>query len=296
MTSATDPLTERREAVRYATDRGLSQRRSCTLVALNRATARYRPVGKQAAHDADLAQKIRAIQANLPRYGVRRVFVRLRKSGELVNHKRVQRVMHIYNLQIVRRRSKRTVRTGAHVPGRAEYPNHVWTVDFQEDALIDGRKVRLLNLLDEFTREWLAVVVGASASAKTVMGALTMLFRERGTPTFLRSDNGGEFIAGNLADLLAQEKVDARFIDPGSPWQNGFIESFHGKLRDELLNRETFLSVKEAQIRLDAHRTWYNQEREHSSLAYRSPAEFRQKWQQEQGQIQERNQTETLSD
>ena len=296
MTSAPDPLKERKEAVRYSTGRGLSQRRSCSLVALNRSTARYQSQGIQEANDADLAQKIRAIQAELPRYGVRRVFVRLCKSGETVNHKRVQRVMHVYNLQVLRRKSKKTIRTGAQVPTKAEYPNHVWTIDFQEDALIGGRKIRLLNLLDEFTREWLAVVVGASASAKTVMQALTSLFRERGTPTYLRSDNGGEFIAGDLAALLVEAQVAAKFIDPGSPWQNGFIESFHGRLRDELLNRETFLSVKEAQVRLEVHRLWYNQEREHSALAYLSPIEFRQQWERQQAQKLDAISPETSKD
>jgi putative transposase len=296
MNGAPHPLKERREAVRYATERGLSQRRSCSLVALNRSTARYRSHGEQAADDADFAQKIRKVQAQLPRYGVRRVFVRLRKAGETANHKRVQRVMSLYKLQVVRRRSKKTIRTGAPVPGKAEHPNHVWTLDFQEDALISGRKVRLLNVLDEFTREWLAVVVGATASAKTVLEALSALFLQRGTPTFLRSDNGGEFIAGSLAGLLAEANVDARFIDPGKPWQNGFIESFHGRLRDELLNRETFLSVKEAQVRLEAHRLWYNQDREHSSLAYLSPKEFREKWDRENVPEQENETTNTSTD
>lgn len=166
------------------------------------------------------------------------------------------------------------------MPQKAEHPNHVWAIDFQEDALIGGRKVRLLNILDEFTREWLAVVVGARASAQTVMDALTKLFQERGAPQFLRSDNGGEFVADRLADLLARSEVTAFFIKPGSPWQNGFIESFHSRLRDELLNREAFLSVKEAQIRLEAHRLWYNQERPHSALAYLAPKAFRRKWEQ----------------
>lgn len=271
-------MKERREAVLYASGRGLSQRRSCFLVALSRSTARYVAHGSD---DSALVDKIRTIQAQHPRYGVRRVFVQLRKKGETINHKRVQRVMSIYSLQIVRRRSRKTIRTGATVPERAEYPDHVWTIDFQEDALIDGRKVRLLNILDEFTREWLAIVVGGQASAKTVMAALARLFKERGKPLFLRSDNGGEFIAGDLANLLNQAKVSAKFIAPGSPWQNGFIESFHGRLRDELLNRETFLSVKDAQARLDRHRNWYNQERPHSSLGYLAPIEFHQKWERE---------------
>jgi putative transposase len=296
MNSAADPLKERRSAARYATERGLSQRRSCRLVALNRSTARYISQGSQVANDADLAQKIQAVQAALPRYGVRRVSVRLRKSGQSVNHKRVQRVMNIYKLQVVRTRRRKTIRTGAHVPGKAEYPNHVWTIDFQEDALINGRKVRLLNILDKFTREWLAVVVGTTGSAKTVMAALTRLFHERNAPAFLRSDNGGEFVAGNLAVLLTAANVAAKFIDPASPWQNGFIESFHGKLRDELLNREAFLSIREAQVRLEDHRNWYNQYREHSALTYLSPTEFRQKWQRQYDQAQETNQKKTLSD
>lgn len=280
MNSAPDPVRQKREAVAYATIRGLSQRRGCDLVALHRSTARYHAAQRTA--DTELVQKIMSIQAQQPRYGVRRVFVRLRSQGETINHKRVQRVMHLYNLQVVRRRPKKTIRTGASVPRRAEHPNHVWTIDFQEDALIGGRKMRILNILDEFTREWLVVVVGVSASAKTVMEALSERFQQRGAPTYLRSDNGGEFIAEGLARLLAQAQVTSHFIEPGSPWQNGFIESFHSRLRDELLNREAFLSVKEAQVRLEAHRLWYNAERPHSSLGYQSPDAFRRRWEREE--------------
>jgi transposase InsO family protein len=191
--------------------------------------------------------------------------------------------MHVHGLQVVRTKAKKTIRTGASVPCKAEYPNHVWTVDFQEDALMEGGKLRLLNILDEFTREWLAVVAGASAAARTVMAALTPLFRERGgSPVFVRSDNGGEFIADALKELLARERTASLFIEPGSPWQNGYIESFHGRLRDELLDRETFLSIAEAQVRLEAHRLWYNRERPHSALGYRSPEKFRQDWERAQ--------------
>ena len=280
MNRAPHPLQEKREALSYATEKGLSQRRACALVALNRSTACYRTHGSD---DAALIAKIAAIQAQHPRFGVRRVFVRLRKEGEQLNHKRVQRVMHVYGLQVVRRRTKKTIRTGASVACRAEYPNHVWTVDFQEDALIGGGKLRLLNILDEFTREWLSVIVGASASAKTVMAAFLPLFRERGRPpVFVRSDNGGEFIADALQELLVREQSASLFIEPGSPWQNGYVESFHGRLRDELLDREAFLSVAEAQVRLEAHRLWYNRERPHSALGYRSPEEFRQDWERAQ--------------
>lgn len=275
MNSAPDSLKEKREAVTYALSRGLGQRRGCSLVALNRSTARYQSHAKD---DSELVNRIQALQSKQPRFGVRRIYVLLRREGNPLNHKRVQRVMHIHNLQVVRRRPKKTIRTGATVPQRAQYPNHVWTLDFQDDALMGGRKVRLLNILDEFTREWLAVIAGASGTAQTVMDALRLLFRERGAPAFLRSDNGGEFIAGSLAELLAREKVASFFIEPGCPWQNGYVESFHGKLRDELLNRESFLSLREAQIHLDRHRLWYNQERPHSALAYLSPETFRRKW------------------
>jgi putative transposase len=280
MNRAPHPLQEKRAAVSYATQQGLSHRRACALVTLNRSTACYKAHGSD---DAALVAKIAAIQAGQPRFGVRRVFVRLCKQGEEVNHKRVQRVMHVYGLQVVRRRTKKTIRTGASVPSKAEYPNHVWTVDFQEDALMGGRKLRILNILDEFTREWLAVVVGASASAKTVTGALLPLFQERGSsPVFVRSDNGGEFIADALKVLLARERAASLFIEPGRPWQNGYIESFHGRLRDELLDRESFLSIEEAQVRLEAHRHWYNRERPHSALGYRCPEEFRQDWERDQ--------------
>jgi transposase InsO family protein len=173
---------------------------------------------------------------------------------------------------------KKTIRTGATVPCKAEYPNHVWTLDFQEDALIGGKKVKILNILDEFTREWLEVVAGATTSAALVMRTLLPLFARRGTPEFLRSDNGGEFIAGQLKQLLEEARVASYFIDPGSPWQNGFIESFHSHLRDELLNREAFATLTEIRHQLASHRLWYNQERIHSSLDYITPEEYHQAW------------------
>lgn len=173
----------------------------------------------------------------------------------------------------------------------AERPNHVWTLDFQDDALIAGRKIKILNVLDEFTREWLEVVAGFTTSADLVMRTLLPLFARRtvapsdvhrGTPAFLRSDNGGEFIAGKLRSLLEEAQVTSYFIDPGSPWQNGFIESFHSHLRDELLDREAFATLWEIRHGLSRHRPWYNRERIHSSLGYLTPEEFRQEWEEQQ--------------
>ena len=279
MNGASHPLRQKREALLFATQRGLSQRRACLLIEMNRSSARYAP---QPPDEDALLEKIQAIQNEAPRYGVRRVHDRLRKKGEVVNHKRVQRVMRIHGLLIRRTRKHKTIRTGASVPMKAAYPNHVWTLDFQHDALICGRKMRLLNILDEFTREWLAVVVGTSANAKTVIATLLPLFAKRGAPAFLRSDNGSEFVAHDLKALLGTAGASSYYIDPGKPWQNGYVESFHSRLRDELLDREAFASVLEAGLRLERHRHWYNQERPHSSLGFRSPEEFRQNWEQRQ--------------
>ncbi len=158
----------------------------------------------------------------------------------------------------------------------------MWSYDFQEDALASGRKLRLLSILDEFTREWLSVSVGVSLTSQAVLAALKPLFAMRGAPCFVRSDNGSEFIAGEVQAWLKDSGSAPQYIDPGCPWQNGFQESFHGKVRDELLNREVFVSVAEAQARLEAHRRWYNEERPHSSLQYLPPSKFAKRWQQRQ--------------
>ena len=139
-----------------------------------------------------------------------------------------------------------------------------------------------MNIIDEFTREWLSVTVGVSLTSQAVIAALTPLFVSRCTPAFVRSDNGPEFIATEVKQWLGQNGSAPYYIEKGSPWQNGFVESFHGKLRDELLNREAFCSVAEARVHLERHRHWYNEERPHSSLKYMSPVVFRQVWQQRQ--------------
>ena len=223
-------IQEKREAIHYAAARGLSQRRACSLVTLNRSTARYE-LRRPDADDALLVEKIKAIQTRSPRFGVRRVHNRLERSGETVNHKRVQRVMRVNGLAVKRTRRKKTIRAGAGVPCQALCPNQVWTIDFQEDALLGGRKVRLLNILDEFTRQWLAVVIVHNASARLVMRTLLPLFAKRGVPLFLRSDNGGEFIAADLRILLKGVGAGSHFIEPGSPWHTqlrcGGAKRFH---------------------------------------------------------------------
>ena len=278
MNAALHPLKEKREAAALAIERGLSQRRACQILQINRSTARYQ--GQQN-DDADLVQQIQKVHSKKARYGIRRVTARLKRQGQIVNHKRVQRVMKVYSLQIRRTKKRKTIRTGASVPQPALYPNHTWCLDFQQDALLNGTKLWILNVLDEFTREWLAVHVGRSTSAKLVMGLLLPLFGKRGVPAVLRSDNGGEFIADDLKLLLKGMGALPFFIEPGHPWENGFIESFHGKVRDEFLNRETFVSVREAGVSMEGHRQVYNLDREHSSLGYLTPVEFREAWEQE---------------
>lgn len=296
MNSAPEPIQEKREAIRLAIERGVSQRRACSLLKIGRSTVRY---PSQERDDTQLLERIRAVHTKAPRFGVRRVVKQLQRErknqekkglqpDEPVNGKRVARVMRQNGLLVRKTRLKKTIRTGQSIPCKAERPNHVWTLDFQEDALIGGRKVKILNIVDEFTREWLEVVAGASTSAALVMRTLLPLFARRGVPDFLRSDNGGEFIAGELKVLLKEAGVASYFIDPGSPWQNGFIESFHSHLRDELLDRVAFASLGEIRSHLSSHRLWYNQERIHSSLDYLTPEESYHLWHEQSQEHQEK--------
>jgi transposase InsO family protein len=215
----------------------------------------------------------------------------LRAEGIAVNHKKVERLWRAAGLQVPRRRrrsfKKSRVEAQPQVPCVAAYPDHVWTYDFIEDGLMDGRKLRILNVLDEFTREWLAVKAGASMSGKAVAAVLDPLFQARGVPSFLRSDNGGEFVAVEVKAALTAAGATPAYIAPGSPWQNGFVESFHGKLRDECLDREVFLTVKETQVCLNQHQRFYNEERPHSALGYVPPAAFRRDWEAKQARERE---------
>lgn len=270
----------------------MSQRRACRLADIARSSARYEA---QPDREGPLIEDLRRLRDKYPRFGVRRVHALLNRGAAedekgdhaSINHKRVQRLWHKHGLQVPQRPKKRKVKTGESVPCQAERPDHVWTYDFQEDALASGGKIRLLNILDEFTREWLSVNVGVSLTSRAVIAALARLFAERSIPGFVRSDNGPEFIAAEIKAWLQESGSAPYYIDPGCPWQNGFVESFHGKLRDEFLSREVFVSVQEAQVRAQMHRVWYNEERPHSSLKYLSPAAFARAWHLEQQKPQE---------
>ena len=264
----------RRAGVEYLLEqRGYSQRRGCRLVGISRSSARY--VAKQAADEPALAQAVWDQAHKHPSYGYRRVAVMLRRAGWGVNVKRVHRLWRKAGLQVPRRKTIKR-RAGQPTEGlkRAEFANHVWTYDFMSGRTERGNKVRILNVLDEYTRECLLMLVAPSIASKKVIQALDWLFLTRGAPGHLRSDNGPEFIAYAIQDWLKARHCQTIYITPGSPWENPFIESFNGHLRAELLDRVLFTNGQEAKQIIEQWRLEYNQQRPHSSLRYLTPAEF----------------------
>ncbi len=222
-----------------------------------------------------LAGRITALATAYGRYGYRRITALLGAEGWRVNHKRVERIWRQEGLKVPKRQPKRSrlwLNDGSCVRQRAESPDHVWSYDFVLDRTQDGRPLRMLTLVDEYTRECLAIAVARSLKADDVLDCLAELFMSRGTPAYLRSDNGSEFTAHRVQEWLARVGVQTLFIAPGSPWENGYVESFNGKLRDELLNREIFYTLREAQVLIEGWREEYNQRRPHSALGYRPPA------------------------
>lgn len=268
----------RREGVVRLRQQGLSERQACRLIGVSRSTARYPPHPRD---DAPLAERLRKLARRKKRYGYRRAWATLRRAGERINHKRVYRVWRKAGLSLKNRPRRKRPRSGESVPCQATHPNHVWTYDFIHDACSSGRKLKLLTVLDEFTRESLAIEVGTSIRTDRVIEVLQSLFAQRGRPEFLRSDNGPEFVARKLQTWLAEAGTQTHYIAPGSPWQNGFAESFHSRLRDECLNGEVFATVAEARVVTALWRREYNEERPHSSLGYRTPVEFRLAWEAE---------------
>ena len=209
------------------------------------------------------------------RYGYRRITALLRAEGWRVNHKRVERVWREEGLRVPLKQPKRGrlyLNDGSCIRLRPSFKNHVWSYDFVSDRLYNGKKMRMLTVIDEYTRKCLAIRVGSSLKADDVLDTLSTLFITEGIPDYIRSDNGSEFTAKALRDWIESIGVKTAYIEPGSPWENGYNESFNGKLRDELLNREMFYSLKEAQILIEQWRRYYNEIRPHSSLGYRPPA------------------------
>jgi len=269
------PQGRRRAAESVRSEHGYSERRACEVADLARSTARY--AAEIDGEQRRLIERMHELSRLHPRYGYRRIWARLRREGWRVNRKRVQRLWRLEGLKVPPKPRKQ--RAAGHsgnscMRRSAEHPNHVWTCDFVADQTEDGRMLRFLSVVDEFTRESLALEVERSMGAAEVIAILAGLIAERGAPVLLRSDNGGESIARSVQRWLAEAGVETAYIAPGSPWENAYVESFHGKLRDELLGREIFTGLPEAKLPATDYRQHYNHRRPHSALGYQTPAEF----------------------
>ncbi len=272
---------QKRQAARFLVGRKVSERRAGELAGIGRSSLHYESRGRQ--DDKRLVARLRLLAVRHPRYGYRRLWALLRREGQMVNVKRVRRLCVKYAMSLWRRPRRKRRGSGGSVPRTAEHVNHVWTYDFLHDHCENGRKLKILTVVDEFTRECHKVHAGTRISSRGVIGVLDELFALYGIPMFLRSDNGPEFIARALKHWLKQRGSDTHYIDPGSPWQNGYGESFNGKLRDECLNMELFHHPDHARAVIELWRRHYNTQRPHSSLGYRTPAEFRQSLQKDGG-------------
>jgi putative transposase len=266
----------RREAVLYAVERGLSQRRACALLSVARSALGYE--SRREKPDRQMTRRLRVIALRHPRYGYRRAWAVLRRKGHEVNPKRVHRLWRGAGLSLARRRPRKRVRVQGLRPVPATGANHVWAYDFVHDACANGQKLKMLTVLDEYTRYCLTIEVEGRMHSGKVVEVLARLMSQYGVPRSLRSDNGPEFIAAAVKRWLEESAVGAAYIDPGKPWQNGANESFNGKFRDECLSRRWFLNRADARAQIAAWREEYNRARPHSSLKYRTPEEV---WQEQ---------------
>jgi putative transposase len=265
----------RRQVVRALVERGLPLTRACAAVQISRASFRYE---SRRSDDVELIERIKEIRGKKPRWGAKRVYRKLRGEGFPVNHKRIERIWSEYGFTLPARRKRKKVRTGETVPAAASAPNHVWTYDFMFDATFGGRRMKVLTVIDEFTREALAIVPARSLTSSALKGVLAKLFAVRGKPTTIRSDNGPEFIAFELTEWLEAQGSSTYHVEPGKPWQNGFAESFNSRVRDECLNMNELWSIEHARVVLEAWRVEFNTEHLHSSLGYMTPAQFAASW------------------
>jgi transposase InsO family protein len=259
--------------VEHARQFGVSERHACHLVHQSRGTQRYQPTQR---NDEDaLTRAIITLASRFGRYGYRRITIKLREAGWNVGKDRVERIWRREGLKVPQKQKPRGrlwLNDGSCVRLRPEHQNHVWSYDFVSTFTHDGRTVRMLNLIDEHTRECLAIHVRRRINSANLIDVLADAMIEYGIPEYIRSDNGPEFVAKELRKWLARTGAATLYIEPGSPWENGYCESFNAKLRDEFLNGEIFYSLKEAQVLAESWRIYYNTERPHSSLGYRPPA------------------------
>jgi putative transposase len=262
------------EHIRDALGRNcVTQRRACRVLGQSRSTqrrCRHVPTS-----EPRLVKRIVELATEYGRYGYRRVTALLRGEGWQVNHKRVERIWRQEGLKVPKKQPKRRrlwLADGSCIRLRPAHRNHVWSYDFVADRTADGRAIRMLTIVDEHTRECLSIDVSRRLTSEDVLERVSDLFVRRGVPDYIRSDNGPEFTATRVREWLERVEVKTLFIEPGSPWENGYVESFNGKLRDELLNREVFDTLLEAKVLIERWRRAYNTIRPHSSLGYRAPA------------------------
>jgi transposase InsO family protein len=252
---------------------GVPERRACRVLGQHRSTQRKPPTRPD--DEAALTAEIIALATRYGRYGYRRITALLQAAGWVVNRKRVERLWRREGLKVPARQPKKGrlwLNDGSCTRLRPEHANHVWSYDFVEDRTHDGRKYRMLNVIDEFTRECLAIRVSRKLGSVDVVDVLSDLFILRGVPEHIRSDNGPEFVAKIVREWIATVGSKTADIEPGSPWENGYCESFNSKLRDELLDGEVFYSLAEAKVIIEGWRRHYNTGRPHSALGYKPPA------------------------
>ena len=251
----------------------MSERRACRVLGQARAVQRRTPLVRE---DEDrLTGRIIELAAVYGRYGTPRINATLRHEGWHVNHKRVERIWRREGLKVPRKQPKRGrlwLNDGSCVRLRPTHKDHVWAYDFVSGVTHDGRPFRMLVIVDEFTRECLSIDAERNLSSDDVLERLAWLMATRGVPEHVRSDNGAEFTAGVVREWLGKVGVKTLYIEPGSPWENGYVESFNGKLRDELLSGEIFFTLQEAKVLIEMWRKHYNTVRPHSALGYRPPA------------------------
>ena len=263
----------RRQQVAYAEGRGLSRRRACALLSVARSTVGY--ASRLATRDQPAIEAMRRLAGQYPRYGYRRIRIFLRREGHVMSADRAHRLWRQAGLQVPRRRPRRRVASGRPRPLPPTGRNHVWAYDFVFDTCANGQGLKCLTVVDEWTRECLAIDVAGGIRSGRVIEVLAQLVSVHGAPRYLRSDNGPEFVATAILRWLTDAQIETAHIDPGKPWQNATDESFNGKFRDEHLSLQWFRNRIEAKVGIEAWRRHYNEIRPHSSLGYLTPLEFK---------------------
>ena len=270
------PAQKRKAVERVRERKEVSERRACKVLKQPRSTQRYQ-AREDSLEDNQVVKRMHELVRQRPRFGYRRIAVLLRREGFRINFKRAYRLWRREGLKVPKTQRKRRhlgVSKNGCIRHRAQRKDHVWAMDFIHDRTTNDRPLKWLSIMDEYTRESLALEVDRGITSARVLEVLTHLFMTRGVPGHVRCDNGPEFIAGAVRRHLRETDVGTLYIEPGAPWQNGYAESFFSRLRDELLNREVFNSLKEARWFAGEWQTDYNEYRPHSSLEYRTPAEF----------------------